>query len=364
MAMDFPSSPSVGAIYQAPGGPAYKFDGTLWVPMVGAAAPLFQRRNRLTNPSMQISQENGDAAMGPINGATYYPADQWVAAWSFTGTAGMMRSQRTGPAASGNNCMELVCTAGATLAAGNYIQIFQPVEGEKIKDFRWGTSSAKRVVLRFAFYTTLAGVYTANVRNHVIDRTFLAKFTALANTWQVITIPVPGDTTGTWLTTAALAMYVGIGLGAGSTYIGVEGWQAGQKIVTADTINGAVTNAAFYATDLGLYLDEDGTGLAPRFETPDIGDALRDSQRYFQRHMGVLVPSGWGAAGAPFYWGSFLPVTMMKAPTFAIVGTPIYSNASGIVLNAAQPDLIRLSAITTAAGASWCDCNFNLNARP
>ena len=37
MAMDFPASPTVGAIYAPAGGPTYRWDGAVWVPQSGSS---------------------------------------------------------------------------------------------------------------------------------------------------------------------------------------------------------------------------------------------------------------------------------------------------------------------------------------
>lgn len=63
MAMNFPNSPTVGAIYQAPGGPTYKWDGSMWIPQQGIL-PAYQlhggiRLGRVDNTTMSITPVNG-----------------------------------------------------------------------------------------------------------------------------------------------------------------------------------------------------------------------------------------------------------------------------------------------------------------
>jgi hypothetical protein len=363
MAMDFPSSPTVGAIYTPAGGPSYRWDGTLWMPQVGGGGVTFaqQRRNRIVNPSMQVSQEFGDTSSGNLAGATYVFADQWQMAWSLTGGLASTRRTRFGP--SGSDLLELAIVTGvASLGATNYVQLFLTIEGEQVRDFRWGNADAKRVVMRFLFYATLAGTYTACIRNFATDRSFLAPFTVAAATWTEVIIPVPGDVTGTWPTANAGSLLAGVIMAAGANYVGVAGWQAGHKMILPGTTNGAVTGTSFYATDFGLYLDLDGTGVPPRFETPDIADEMLRCQRYYQRHSSVLIPSGYTAAGAPFYYTLIIPA-MRTTPVVTLSGAA-YSNASGAALNVANPTILRLSAIMTAAGGGWADVVASLNARP
>lgn len=58
MAMNFPSSPTVGALYQAPGGPTFKWDGNLWVPQVGVGAYLEKGSNLSDVTDKQQSMQN------------------------------------------------------------------------------------------------------------------------------------------------------------------------------------------------------------------------------------------------------------------------------------------------------------------
>jgi hypothetical protein len=72
MAANFPSSPTEGQVHNVSPGNSFVFLSGVWVPApVKTALP----KNYVVNPSMQISQQNGDVA-GTVTG--YYPADQWV----------------------------------------------------------------------------------------------------------------------------------------------------------------------------------------------------------------------------------------------------------------------------------------------
>lgn len=57
MAMNFPNSPSIGAIYQAPGGPVYKWDGAMWLPQVGSGVFL-EKANNLSDLTDKAAARN------------------------------------------------------------------------------------------------------------------------------------------------------------------------------------------------------------------------------------------------------------------------------------------------------------------
>jgi hypothetical protein len=81
MAFNFPNSPTEGQIYtDATSGAQYIYRNGVWMQSSAAQIKLSaQTRNRIVNPAMQISQENGNA-VGSTN--SYYPADQWVMRFS------------------------------------------------------------------------------------------------------------------------------------------------------------------------------------------------------------------------------------------------------------------------------------------
>lgn len=285
----FPANPTEGQIFTPPGGPTYVFRSPVWRTATPGQALTALPRNRFTNGAMQISQENGNTASPAAAAGTWYAADQWLAAWQLTGTAYAWRAA-TAAASSGYMIRLTIGTATPSLAAGAYIQYVQNIEGTRLADFKWGTVSAKRAVLRFMAHATVAGTYCVTIRNAVADRSFLAPFTLVANTWTTITIAVLGDITGTWPTDNTTGMSVGFGLATGATYGGgVAGWQAGNKLQIAGNTNGAATAGAIFSfADVGLYLDPDNTGKPPPWEMRDEAEELQACQRYWWRTGNVV----------------------------------------------------------------------------
>lgn len=242
-----------------------------------AAASSGTARNRIVNPSMQISSVNGNTS-GTSSG--YSPADNWATfRTTSAGTITTQRVQSDTPAGSKDRARITITAADSSLAAGEFLTFTQNLIGQEVADLLYGTASAKNVVLRFGFKGP-AGTYAVHLGNSAANRSYVALFTisagnANADTTQ--TVSIVGDTTGTWLTDTGTGITLDIVLACGSTYQGVTGWQAGNLLGTSGVSNGMATLAAvFEIYDVGLYGDPSATGTAPTFETPSYGEVVDD----------------------------------------------------------------------------------------
>lgn len=334
MSFNFPNSPSSGQTYTPAGGPVFTWDGIAWRsyvqdvpitvyvsdtapvgPTIGqlwwesdtgnmfiwyndpdgsqwvqvsgsvSATPTAETRNRIVNPAMQISQENGNTAG---NAQGYFAADQWMYGCAGTVIPMTQRVQSVTLNGSKDRYRITINTADAALAAGDYLESFQPVEGIRVSDFRWGTASAKQAILRFGWRSP-AGTYSIALGNGTspATRVYLANFTisaGQANTDTEQVIVIPGDTTGTWATDTSAGMRLQFCIAAGTTFQGVAGWNAGNFLGTAANTNGLATaGAVFELFDVGLYLDPLGTGVPPRWQMPDEAEELQACKRYWEK---------------------------------------------------------------------------------
>ena len=247
-----------------------------------------ETRNRVVNPAMQISQEFADAG---TTTAFTYPVDQWFL--GHQGMAGTTSASRTLGTLSPNGNATLVtwlAVAEPSPAGTDVWYIRQTIEGTRIRDFQWGTASAKQAVLRFWVYITQAGTYAVSIQNGA-NRSFLATYTVAASTWTEVKIVIPGDTTGTWLTTTGVGLYLNFQLVNGSTWIGgAPGWNAGSFNAPPGCTNNASTAFTAYFADVGLYLDPLNSGVPPRWQMPDEAEELRACKRYWER---VGYGSAW-----------------------------------------------------------------------
>jgi hypothetical protein len=336
MGFNFPNSPTVNQVYIAPNGPTYVWDGTVWK-MTGTSGVLTaDSYNRVVNGAMQHSQENGDSGS---TASGFYPADQWSV--GFVGPALTIARSASIPASGSKRIGWTFSTGKPSLAATDHFHVFQKIEGSRIADFLWGTAQAKPIVVRFwAMTTTTPGTYTLGIKNGVAtpDRSYLAPFTLAAiNTWTLVTLAIPGDTTGTWPTDTSAGMLIGLGFAAGTTLAGVPGWQAGNMVALATATNGAATNGnTFFFGDVGLYADPNNTSVAPPWQMPDFAFELRQCQRYFHIWGGETAYQFFAPAYATSTTGGYalLPISpaLRTAPAMNYIGTFAMHGPAGSIL--------------------------------
>ena len=242
-----------------------------------------EARNRIVNPAMQVSQENGNNT-GTVTG--FYAADQWPYYWIAAGAA--LAHLRVGGPTPKGSFYRLRCnvnTPKPSLAAGEYMQWLHAIEGIHLADLLWGTVAARQVILRFGIKAP-AGTYSIAIRNGALNRCYIQTFVisaGQANLDTEFSFVIPGDTTGTWPIDNTTAMYISITMAAGSSMVaGVTGWQANNFIGLTGMTNGIAASASIELFDVGLYRDPNNTGREPAWQMPDESQELLRCQRYWQ----------------------------------------------------------------------------------
>ena len=237
-------------------------------------------RNRIINGAMVIDQRNAGAAVTTSGG---FPVDRFFVSNTTDGT---FSAQQVSTAPSGFvNSLRLTTTAADTsLAATQFMSVRQCIEGYNIADLGWGTANARTVTLSFQVRSSLTGTFGGALFNAAADRSYPFSYTiSAADTWTSISITIPGDTSGTWLTTNGIGICVIFGLGVGSTYSGPAGSWAGTLYVSSTGATSVVgtLNATFYITGVQL---EVGTTATP-FEREIYSNTLAKCQRYYQKQL-------------------------------------------------------------------------------
>lgn len=354
--IDFPASPTTGQTFDPGTGIVYSYDGVAWNAMTTSTATA-RAKNLLINPAMMISQENGSTAV-TTNGA--YPADQWSLA--FSGVVGSAAQYApVTPERSNTAAWTTVTTAKASLAAGDFDALLQPIEGLQIAELQWGTARAIPAVLRFSASATAPGTYSFSITSGGGDESYIGTFAA-TGTFQTFVFPIPAVTVGTWPSITNRGATLRFIHCCGTTFIGALGWQSGNFIAAPGQINAAaVANQTLNIADVGLYADPSATGLAPPFVIPEIAVELVKCQRYYRTLSNVICAS-YQLAASNGYAGYSLSPTMRIVPTFAATGQT-YGNASAFRLNAASIDSIQYAITVTATGYGYGTANTNFNAR-
>jgi hypothetical protein len=316
-------------------------DGSL---QTAAASPLVLR-NRIINGDMRIDQRNAGASVTPTNLATTYTVDRWA---FYVNQASKLTAEQSTTAPTGfTNSLKVTSSSAYSVVSGDIFLLQQAIEGLNVSDLAWGTANAKTVTLSFQVYSSLTGTFGGVLQNSAQNRSYPFTYTiSTANTWTTVSVTIAGDTSGTWLTTNSVGMYVFFGLGVGTTYSGTAGAWAGATYFSATGATSVVgTNGAtFYITGVQL---EQNTSATP-FERRLYNQELANCQRYY--YSSPLGLNGY-VCNAGAWAGMQFPVTMRATPTGTF--TPNTGSASGITFGIygvyASCTALAIAAVTASA---------------
>jgi hypothetical protein len=332
MGINFPNSPAQSQVFSSTGGAFIYLDG-VWR-FMGTQQVTAQAYNRIVNGAMQISQANGTTA-GTISG--YFATDQFYINFTSSGTFTHQWVQVATPNGSVSRIRITVNTADVSVAASDLLSFATTIEGVRIADFFYGTASAKQSILRFGWKSP-AGTYSVSLRNSANTRSYVTNFTisvGQANTDTEQVFVIPGDVTGTWLTDIGVGIFLWVTLATGTTYQAPStGWNAGNFIGTAAISNGMGTAGnVFELFDVGLYLDPQNSGVAPRWQMPDYAEELRACQRYYFKNSPITTGSVQYATGSQTNaFVGFVPfhVPMRTTPAVGVVTSPAAVNSTNL----------------------------------
>jgi len=256
-------------------------------------------RNRIINGAMVIDQRNAGAS-GTGNGN--YPVDRW---YYFGSQASKLTWQQNSgsvtPPTGFTNYLGAVSSSAYSITSTDQFLFSQKIEGFNSSDLAWGTASAKSVTLSFWVYSSLTGTFGGSIQNSTALRCYPFSFSvSSANTWTYVSVVIPGDTSGTWLTTNGVGVIVNFSLGTGTSYSATANSWTGTQFVTSVTGATSVvgTNGAtFYITGVQL---EVGSVATP-FEREIYSTTLAKCQRYYEKgaNDGFVAGYAYGAGGCP-----------------------------------------------------------------
>lgn len=302
-----------------------------------AAASPFGLKNRIINGDMVISQRNGTSSVTPTDGQ--YTVDRFFA--GLTQASKFSVQQVTDAPTGFVNSLRATSLSAYSVGTSDTFLISQIIEGLNVADLGWGTASAQTVTLSFWVKSSLTGTFGGVLKNSAANRSYPFSYTiSSANTWEKETITIPGDTSGTWLTTNGIGIYVIFGLGGGSTFSGTAGsWTAGNLSQVTGGTSVVGTNAATWQVT-GVQLERNTT--ATPFEWIPYGTELQLCQRYCQIFTsedygytrfgsGLNYSTSLNVSIIPFY----LPMRTAPSMTYSAIGHfSIWSGAGGTIIAA------------------------------
>jgi hypothetical protein len=277
-------------------------------------------RNRIINGDMKIDQRNAGGAVIPTTST--FTLDRW----QFQATqASKMSIQQTTSAANGPpgfpNYMSVTTTTAFSVAAGDYFAMRTAIEGQNISDFAWGTANAKTVALSFYAWATVSGTYGGAISNGALNRSYPFSYTVSnPSSWQLITVIIPGDTTGTWTVDNTVGLNLYFGLGSGATFAGTAGAWAAANYVTSTGATSVVGTLSRALLITGVQLE--AGSVATPFERRQYGQELALCQRYYETGT-TIVP----AVGVAAYM-TFFAAAKRATPTIAGLGAGAAATAS------------------------------------
>ena len=306
----------------------------------GAAASPFSLKNRIINGDMVIDQRNAGASVTIPATSVTYTVDRWFGYGSQASKFTVQQNAGSVTTPAGfTNYLGVTSSSAYSVGASDLFIVSQRVEGLNVADLAWGTASAATVTLSFWVRSSLTGTFGGSLKNSAGARTYPFSYTiSAANTWEKKSVTIPGDTSGTWLTTNGIGIDLNFGLGAGSGFSGTAGsWQAANLVSATGSTSVVGTNGAtWYIT--GVQLERNTT--ATPFEWIPYGTELALCQRYYQTlpfDSGYIAPAtaiNTSAARGPLFQ---LNVNMRAAPTVTLPATGSgagqlhYANTSGNV---------------------------------
>jgi hypothetical protein len=289
---------------------------------------------------MVVDQRNAGASVTRASSTSGYSLDRWDISNLTGGTYTAQQSTDVPTNAGFSYSLKATVTvADTSITTTENAAFFQPIEGYNIADLRFGYSNASSVTLSFWVKSTVTGTFSCCLTNSDNSRANPQSFTInSSNTWEQKTITFAGDTSGTWLTTNGIGLFVYVWLAAGPTYQGSAGWNGSSIYAITGQANAMSTIGNVFAIT-GVQLEKGST--ATSFDYRPYGTELALCQRYFYKIVGNLNPFaglGSGLVTASTTARAYIkyPVNARTSPTISFGGVVyVYDGGNGTVTSVA-----------------------------
>lgn len=283
--------------------------------------PYTAGKNKIYNAGMAVAQR-GTSITGITSNT--YTLDQWCLTPETMGTYTVTQDTTVPDAAGTGYSLKVACTtADAAPAANDRVRIIVRFEGDRVQDFCFGSADAKPITLSFWVRSSKTGTYIIEMNggSRLISQAYTI---TTANTWQKVSITIPGQTAAKIVTGVTSGFELYFWLGAGTTFTSGTlntSWTASPAASTraVGQVNFADSNTAtFFLT--AVQLEIGSTATAFQTATGTIQGELAACQRYYFRTGGstsfeTVVPFAWFPSTTQIRGQVAAPITMRTIPS-------------------------------------------------
>lgn len=181
-----------------------------------------------------------------------------------------------------NFCLLSTVTTSGAPAAGDFHMHGVAMEGTFMSKLGYGAAGALSMVVQFIVRCSITGTFALTVRNAAANRSYVTTFTVdAANTNELKTFVIPGDTSGTWPTGPVSWGNIFVGMAIGSTFQTgtLNAWQGANVYgATGQTQLTSTNGATFRITAVDI---TPGTVVTSPEVLP-IDVTLPRAERYFE----------------------------------------------------------------------------------
>jgi hypothetical protein len=310
---------------------------------------------------MLVDQRNAGASLTTTAAGSFYAVDRTVL--DCAGTSGTATLQRVADAPPGfTYSLRTTVLTTKTLSADDFVDYQQTIEGHNVSDLQYGSPTAKTTTLSFWVKSSRTGIFCATIFSNLTSRTYTTEYTINAgNTWQFVSVVIPGDTVGVISTQILSGISVRLTMAAGSgRQITARTWTSANAHGTVNQTNlFATVGATFQVTGIQL---ETGS-VATEFDFLPYYKELALCQRYFERiTFGTnSYKAMWASAPAAFFGNPiFFKVEKRVAPTIPTVTTGV---SYWVIPGTTGVDAFQAHTFS-AAGITTTNCYLTSPGRP
>ena len=274
------------------------------------------RKNLLYNGAMMINQRGTQSGVT----STQYTLDRWLLGDGTGGTFQVSQSSNV-PDGFQNAWLFETTTADTDLSSGTqYVNFFQKLEGQDVRQLAYGTPSAKTTTLSFWVKSSKAGQFASeleisgavNVQPWTVNQ---------ADTWEYKTVTFVGNTSTAITPTTSTGMWVTVCWMAAGAGISGPNFQSGWRALNqTERLPEGIPNMADSTSNImrftGVQL-ELGKVATP-FEHRSYGEELAKCQRfYYQKQQKGRRGGGVFTKNQNRNQGRlYLPQVMRASPSF------------------------------------------------